>query len=206
MQDPTPSKSHVNTCSTSIPTPKYGPNNPRPLPSQSKLIRLFKYEDTGELTWIGHKYRAWNSKQAGAIDKRDGYHIIRIAGINYKRGRIIYKMHHGVDPDQVDHHNRIRDDDRIENLRDASPFKNSNNRASNSSTTSGVLGVTWDKQDQIWKIRCTLDGETHTLGRHKDILEAVRIRLTYHAITSVKYDADIASPEVVTLIKSTLEN
>lgn len=103
---------------------------------------IFEYSD-GRLLWKTTTCgRRIAGDEAGYIND-DGYIVVEVkhkaAGVH----RIVWLMHHGVWPDgEIDHINGIRNDNRIENLRDVGHKTNSENRrkASTRSIT-GVLGV-----------------------------------------------------------------
>jgi hypothetical protein len=74
-------------------------------------------------------------RPAGKLDSR-GYMCVgmRIQGraISMAAHRIVWALHHGRWPTQhIDHMNRIRHDNRIENLRDVAPAENVKNSARN---------------------------------------------------------------------------
>ncbi len=54
-------------------------------------------------------------------------------------------------PVEVDHDNRIREDNRWDNLLDASRQENMRNRSSWSK--SGYSGISWNKVKQQWQVR-----------------------------------------------------
>jgi len=101
--------------------------NPRPLPSQKILQELFDYDPQGFLRWK-HTARA---KKAGAIAgcvHPDGYRKIGVNGVKYPAHRLVFQWHYGTCPKSLDHVNRDRDDNRIENLREADPSQSVWNR------------------------------------------------------------------------------
>ena len=93
---------------------------------------LWRYED-GKLYW--RKQPRPNhpidiSKPAGSLNKSkgSGYLMIKYKGRIYNRSRLVWYYFHNKWPDkQIDHINRNKVDDRIENLRDISPIGNSDN-------------------------------------------------------------------------------
>lgn len=74
----------------------------------------------------------------GSKDK-DGYLIMKIKGKQYKAHRLIFAYFNGYFPIEIDHINRVRTDNRIENLRSATRQLNHDNTVRNS------LGVYEDK-------------------------------------------------------------
>lgn len=63
----------------------------------------------------------------GSIDK-DGYLILKIKGKQYKAHRIVFLLFNGRMPkDEIDHINRNRTDNRIENLRESTRQENIKN-------------------------------------------------------------------------------
>ena len=94
--------------------------------TQEKLKEILKYKD-GQMYWVKDSQGRRLDKAAGTSNK--GYIKICIDGKIYSRARLTWLYHHGKFPDnQIDHINRIRDDDRIENLRDVTQTENRNHR------------------------------------------------------------------------------
>ena len=108
------------------------------------LHTLFDYKD-GELYW---KIRPANCIQigdkAGCLDT-NGYYKIRIHKRMHGTHRIIFAMHHGYFPKQIDHIDRNTKNNKIENLRDASAAQNMWNTLKNPRNTSGYKNVLWRK-------------------------------------------------------------
>lgn len=78
---------------------------------------------------------------AGAVGK-DGRRRIRVGGRKYLASRLAWLYVHGRWPENdIDHENRDRGDDRIENLRDCTKSQNMANRKRIKSNNSGVTGV-----------------------------------------------------------------
>ena len=65
----------------------------------------------------------------------------------------------------IDHINGIRDDNRIENLRDVSQKINlQNKRNPNANSTSKFLGVCWHKSRNKWQSQIAVNGKDKYLG------------------------------------------
>jgi len=108
--------------------------------------RLQYDPETGEFIWkprVGDK--RWNIRYAGEAAgsiKDNGYRQIMIDGKIYMAARLAWLYVYGEWPkNQIDHINRIRDDDRMVNLRDVTPTKNNNNKSNNNGFPEGVH---WD--------------------------------------------------------------
>lgn len=115
------------------------------LPSAERLRSLFVYLPSGDLAFLPRDGEPqFNSRHAGLIVAKNvspkGYSKLRVDGRYVYAHRVIWKMHHGDDPHQIDHINGDRCDNRIENLRAASVGEN--NRASRRNTSAtGFKGV-----------------------------------------------------------------
>jgi hypothetical protein len=81
---------------------------------------------------------------------------IKIDGKFYYAARIIYFMHHGVDPYpmEVDHINRDSRDNRVENLRLAKDTElQQQNTGISKNNKSGIKGVSWHKDRKKWLVK-----------------------------------------------------
>ena len=92
----------------------------RKLPSKEKLNDLFTYKN-GHLFW-----REWNRrKTAGSIGINTvGRANVGINGTTHNVARVIFKMHHGFDPDYCDHIDENQTNNRIENLQSITAKEN----------------------------------------------------------------------------------
>ena len=81
-----------------------------------QLAQLYYYKD-GKLFRTTSRYRWKAHTRVGFYDKK-GYRRVRIPGGSTAESRAIWCLCKGEWPDgEIDHINRIRDDNRIENLR-----------------------------------------------------------------------------------------
>lgn len=122
----------------------------------------------------------WNSRYAfqqafTAIDRK-GYNVGAINGTNYRASRVIYKMVHGFEPDQVDHEDGNTLNNRSWNLRNVTGAVNQKNMKTPSNNTSGHIGVVWDSDKNRWAARIKVDGKNKYLGRFVNFDDAVAAR------------------------------
>lgn len=124
--------------------------NTRPLPSFEELSKVFVYNpDSGEIRWRVSAGKAKAGSVAGCL--AHGYILVGIGGRLLKAHRVAWMLHHGVDPVlDIDHKNGNRSDNRIENLRLATPSDNMHNRRADHDNTSGIKGVCWCKRKRKW--------------------------------------------------------
>ncbi len=147
------------------------------LPDQKYLHEMF-IEHDGILYWAKNKQRIIAGQVAGGTTDR-GYCKIGLDGGYYFRHRLIYVMHHGECPTdkEVDHINRDRGDDSIENLRLASHTENSWNKRTPKNNTSGVCGVYWHKLSNKWLAHIEVNRKAIYLGTFTEIAEAKQARM-----------------------------
>jgi hypothetical protein len=79
---------------------------------------------------------------------------------------------------QIDHINRVRKDNHIENLRLATPLQNARNRNRSRNNTSGYTGVYWRKNRKRWVVEIRIDGKDRRIGSFKEIADAIARRKT----------------------------
>lgn len=153
--------------------------------TQAQVADCFEYRN-GTLYWRGvtHPNKSrWIDKPAGSLHKT-GYRHITWMGKVHKAHRLIFLMHHGHLPQEVDHINGDRADNRIENLRAANRSENQCNRPALVSNTSGYPGVSWHKKSKAWLVRVMKNGKTHMVGYFKDLelagLVSAEARAKFH--------------------------
>jgi hypothetical protein len=140
----------------------------------SRAREVFSYDpETGRLIFrardpdAGYNH-GWNKrcagKPAGKIDTR-GYYQVRVDGVQVLAHRIVWLLHHGAMPDGwLDHINGDSRDNRIENLRPASPSENAHNKKIRSDSLTGIKGVSFVKRTGLWTARIQKEGRRFSLG------------------------------------------
>ncbi len=138
--------------------------------------RLLKYDpETGVIFWRHPRKGIKPSGEAGTLNHR-GYIYITVNGKVYQAHRIAYLLYYGKNPNQIDHINHNRIDNRIVNLRNANHKINAMNRTRQSNNTSGVSGVVFQKINSKWAARITHNNIFRYLGVFDDWFEAVCAR------------------------------
>jgi hypothetical protein len=118
---------------------------------RERVLELLNYDpDTGIFTRKVRRGRCLAGSEAGSLDGK-GYSVIRIDGNTYKAHRLAFLVIHRYLPEQVDHINLIKDDNRISNLRAATNQENKRNACKYSNNTSGSKGVCWHKSNGKWQ-------------------------------------------------------
>ena len=159
----------------------------RVLPTPEVLRQLLRYEpETGKLFWLERSseffgcpriHRSWNGQHAGkealANDNGAGYPCGRIFDRPYLAHRVIWAIVTGSWPvDQIDHINNVRDDNRMENLRQATNAQNQFNQEKQSNNTSGFKGVYLDSRRAKWFAAARCNGRNIHLGYFSDAASA----------------------------------
>jgi len=101
-----------------------------------------------------------------------GYKKVIVNGKHLFVHRVLFWLYHGYWPKLVDHINRDRLDNSVDNLRDVSQLVNANNRGLNSNNKSGVRGVRWHKATGKWEATATYNYKRKYLGLHDTVSEA----------------------------------
>lgn len=147
------------------------------MPSQEELKDLFDYHPDG--CFIRKKARG--TQKVGSIcrGKREdsGYRRMPINHNLYLAHRLIWKWHNGTEPEFLDHINRNRDDNRIENIRQASKNENCRHQGIPANNTSGYIGVGANKSKHggAWIASIAFNGNKISLGYYPSIKQAVMV-------------------------------
>ncbi len=137
----------------------------------SELPKYFVYKD-GHLHWLK------SNKKAGTL-RKEGYIVIQYNNSVYYAHRLVWSLLKGAIPDnmQIDHINRDKSDNRIENLRLVNVSQNALNKKFKVSKT-GIVGVTKDRA--YYKVSFTVNGKAIHVGNFKDIKAAENVAKEYY--------------------------
>ena len=104
----------------------------------------------------------------------NGYRNIYLNGRVYGSHRIAFLMYYKYLPENIDHINGIRDDNRNLNLRGCNSLENSWNYKPTSRNKSGYKGVCWYKALNKWRAQINHKGKRYHLGFFKSKDNAAR--------------------------------
>jgi hypothetical protein len=129
-----------------------------------RLRELLNYDPaTGVFTWKQRGRGRPVGRPAGGKNGR-GYINIQIDEEQHQAHRLAWLHSFGHWPgSSLDHVNGDPADNRIANLREADPSQNACNKRGHG--LSGIKGVSWCKQTQMWRASISKDGLDRTLGR-----------------------------------------
>ena len=144
--------------------------------TQERLKEILTYNrNSGVFVWAKVRGACAIGAPAGAISH--GYIRIGIDGARYMAHRLAWLYVHGeFPPNQIDHINGDRSDNRISNLRSVVRNENSKNQQKNSRNTSGCMGVSHRKRSKPWMAVMRINGEHICLGVFKEWWDAVCAR------------------------------
>ncbi|MCT8345431.1 MULTISPECIES: HNH endonuclease [Photorhabdus] len=142
--------------------------------TQRKLKELLDYNpDTGVFTWLDNTRKGIRHDRV-AGSQSHGYITIAIDGKHYRAHRLAWLYVYGQWPvNMIDHINRVKSDNRIANLREATNEENQRNVEVGKKNKSGFKGVFWEPSRQKWKARTQMNKKKYTLGRFDRIEDAV---------------------------------
>lgn len=140
----------------------------------------YEYRD-GALYWkekVSKKVVVGN--RAGCLNVYTGYRDVRIYGVRFKEHRVVWAILNGEWPKhEIDHVNGIKDDNRIENLRDVTPRVNQATKPLNRNNASGYKCVRWRPDKNKWQAYHSVMGKFKSLGHFISLEAAIAARAAY---------------------------
>ena len=103
-----------------------------------------------------------------------GYRALWISNRRVYVHRLVWEYVHGDIPEgmEIDHINRVKDDNRICNLRLVTHKQNGENHLAPSTNTSGIKGVHWSEERCKWVAAIHHWGKIYQLGRFTNVEDA----------------------------------
>jgi len=150
--------------------------------TQELALHLFDYID-GVLYWKNPTHPKIEKGSKVGFVNNFGYVQVSILGKKYRAHQVVYLMFKGVIPKEIDHINRVREDNRIENLREVTRQQNMFNKIARKSKT-GIKNVFWHKRLQKYEVGVSINGKRTYFGLYEDLeladLVAQEVRNKYH--------------------------
>ena len=138
------------------------------------LNENLRYEDDGKLYWTTAGRGREIGDRAGR-GKQGGYRMIGLFGKVVPEHTAVFTMHNVYRPRMTDHINRIKDDNRIENLRDADYSLNAHNRDTWGKNSKYGRNVCWHPRMQKYRVQIQINKKQVLLGEFRELEEAQRI-------------------------------
>lgn len=133
--------------------------------TQDFVTSLFEYVD-GDLYWKVPKSRINIGDKAGCIT--EGYRRVYVDKHLLGVHRIIWLYHRGYFPKMLDHKDRNKLNNRIENLREVTPSQNIVNRTISKSNLSSIFkGVSINLNNGMFRARIDFNKKRICLGHYK---------------------------------------
>ena len=139
-----------------------------------ELTDILNYDpDSGIFTWrYTRSSRAVKNSVAGTLTP-DGYISININRHIYRAHRLAWLYCFQEWPLHfIDHINGIRNDNRLDNLREATKLENSYNTKAHKDSSTGVKGVFFNKANNNYRAQIRYKGQKLSLGSFKTVEEA----------------------------------
>jgi len=170
--------------------------------TQKQLKEKYTYNPDTGLFYTNKDWGKFKKGTAVGYIHKNGYIIVDVIvkgrTKKYKAHRLAWLYMYGKFPNKdlvIDHINQIRTDNRIINLRVVNKSMNRRNCSTNSLNTSGVTGVTYQKDRNRWYAYIKINGKMKSLGRHKTFEEAVIARKEAERVLG--FSANHGSPRKV---------
>lgn len=129
------------------------------------ILQAFRYDpDSGFFFWKNSNRPSKNGFRAD-FSYIHGHRAVSRKQQHYFAHRVAWLHMTGQWPKcQIDHINRVRDDNRFCNLREADNAQNNVNRPATAKSSTGIKGVYWKKSEQKWLAQITVSGKSRHLG------------------------------------------
>lgn len=160
----------------------------------AEVLREVSYDkETGLFTALHTK----GCRKAGTVlnNLRNGYVRFEINGVAYAAHRLAYAIVYGEQPDEIDHINGVRSDNRIVNLRAATHVQNAKN-VPRRTLKNPFRGMSQRKKTKSWRVCIFNNGEQIYIGEYKNEVEAA----FNYDLASLKYHGEFGRRNFLPLV------
>lgn len=144
--------------------------------TQAYVKTILSYdEQTGVFVWLRPTSQKIKAGQVAGTRDKNGYVRVKLNGKKYQAHRLAWLYVHGYfPPEDTDHINRVRDDNRIANLRPATRSENKRNSGGcYGNSKSGIKGV-HQRGDGKWRALYWDGSRNVSLGSFSSVQEAAQ--------------------------------
>lgn len=162
-----------------------------------KLKQLVRYDpETGK---VFSAVDRWRLKAGDELCKgqNSGYKHFEMQGIRYAVHRVAFAITYGYIPDNIDHINGITTDNRIANLRPATPAENNRNTNQKWFSTSRFRGISKNGNNGRWRALIRKDGDLINLGSYGRDVEAAYA----YDVASIELHGDFGRRNFLPLVR-----
>lgn len=138
--------------------------------TKEQILGKLSYVEDGGFVWKEVNSNRIKVGQKAGWDNGGGYRSIYICNKIYKEHRLVFFIHNGWWPEEVDHIDGNRSNNKIENLRAATKTQNQHNRGKDKTNTTGFKGVSKRKDKFIARIN--IDKKSKHIGLFDTAKEA----------------------------------
>jgi len=165
--------------------------------TQDELKEAFDYDAVNG--GLIKRVKLWTKPKPMAV----GYQVIYFMGKGWYEHRLVWFWHHGKWPeDQLDHIDRDKLNNRIENLRDVSNQINNFNKPMVAGD-GRLPGVSFHKPTQKFQTGVVVNNKRYSLGLHDDPHQAHEI---YIKAKRILHDAKALGQDPLVLLKPILDS
>lgn len=153
------------------------PGETMPKLTREEVIKRLSYNpETGVFSWRDKKYSKKGFNITGGKSRR-GYERIGIKGVKYYSHRLAWLYVYGYWPENdIDHIDRDKGNNRINNLREVSRSCNNKNSGNMKNNKSGIKGVCFSRSHKKWQTEITVNGNAKHLGFFEKKIDAAHAR------------------------------
>jgi len=141
-----------------------------------RIHELLMYDsETGNFTWkVTKSSTAVAGQRAGSVNAH-GHVNLQIDRKMYAAHQLVFLIHRGYIPKEIDHINRVKTDNRWVNLREATFRLNAINQTIDSNNTSGHKGSHFNRKSGKWHATIRIDGFKRFIGSYPTAQEAAMV-------------------------------
>lgn len=153
--------------------------------TQDELKQHLHYDpETGVFTWrdrthmpsVGYNVACRTRGKVAGSRLQSGYWRIGIGDKQYRAHRLAWLYVHGYMPEEIDHIDGCRTNNRLSNLRAVNRAENAKNLGKTPLNTSGITGVHFNAAGKVWIANICVNQKRIHGGRFKTKDEAIARR------------------------------